>query len=108
MLQFYLGEVDPIAYVLMISYMILWRCKVSKKEKRAERLLSEPFRSDVHFQEVLLVLNDHGYLLKRSRGSHFIFDHPIHQSICIPKSEPIKVAYIRMIALILKKEEETK
>lgn len=86
--------------------MILWRCKISKKKKRADRLLSEPFRSDVRFKEVFVVLNDYGYLLKRSRGSHFIFDHPQLQSICIPKSEPIKAAYIRMIAVILKKEEE--
>ena len=88
--------------------MILWRCKISSKEKRIKRLLSEPYLKGIRFDELVLALHDFGYHLDRIRGSHAYFIHSKYPNICVPKHEPIKVAYIKSIIQVLKAQEETR
>ena len=88
--------------------MILWRCKISSKEKRIKRLLSEPSLKGIRFDELVLALHDFGYHLDRIRGSHAYFIHLKYPNICVPKHEPIKVDYIKSIIQVLKAQEETR
>ena len=52
-------------------------------------------------------MHDFGYRLDRIRGSHAYFIHSKYPNICVPKHEPIKVAYIKSIIQVLKAQEET-
>lgn len=88
--------------------MILWRCKISSKEKRIKRLLSKPYRKDIRFDELVLALHDFGYHLDRIKWSHAYFIHSKYPNICVPKHEPIKVFYIKQINALLKAQEESR
>ena len=88
--------------------MILWRCKISSKEKRIKRLLSESYRKDIRFDELVLVMHDFGYRLDRIKGSHAYFLHSDYPNICVPKHEPVKVFYIKQINVLLKAQEESR
>ena len=53
-------------------------------------------------------MHDFGYRLDRIKGSHAYFVHLEYPNICVPKHEPIKVAYIKSIIQVLKAQEETR
>lgn len=63
--------------------------------------------SDIRFEELEKVLTHYGYKMKVSGGgsSHYIFRKPGYDSICIPKHEPIKKVYVRMVKRVIEREE---
>ena len=65
---------------------------MSKWDKLLMRISN--LSKDIRFDELVLVMHDFDYRLDRIRGSHAYFIHSKHPNICVPKHEPIKVAYI--------------
>ena len=72
---------------------------MSKKEKRITELLKFP--NTMRFFEVQTILEDKGYTLERTKGSHHIFKKdasivnvPVHNKV-------VKVEYLKNIAKML-------
>lgn len=78
---------------------------MSKWDKLLERILS--LSNDLRFEELRKILESYGYVMKGTSGgsSHFTFRKPGCAPITIPKHEPIKVIYVRMIRDIVLEEE---
>jgi predicted RNA binding protein YcfA (HicA-like mRNA interferase family) len=88
---------------------------MSKREKRLSRLRHNP--KSVTFEELTQVLGDFGFNLKRSKGSHYIFEAIIAGIVwqfVVPYQKPhIKVVHVRKaielldeISIHLEAEEE--
>ena len=77
---------------------------MSKWDKLLQRIRS--FSNDLRIEEVRKILEAYGYTMKGSSGgsSHFIFRKPGCAPITIPKHEPIKTVYIKMIREIVESE----
>jgi len=75
---------------------------VSAHEKFKSKLLKKPHPKDVKFEELMAFLEREGFILDRSKGSHFIFERD-NESICIPRRNPVKAAYIEELADIISK-----
>jgi predicted RNA binding protein YcfA (HicA-like mRNA interferase family) len=58
---------------------------VANREKLLRRLLSRP--TDMRFSEIELLLQDVGYELKKSKGSHRRFEMPGRPMIVVPVSD---------------------
>ncbi len=75
---------------------------MSKREKRLQRLRQSP--NNVSFEELRQVLEDHGFVLERSSGSHRAFQAQIGDEtilFVVPYRKPIKPVYIKdAVALI--------
>ncbi|MEM6428890.1 MAG: type II toxin-antitoxin system HicA family toxin [Deinococcota bacterium] len=71
---------------------------MTKKEKLIQQLTSLP--TDMRFSDVRKVLEWHGYELRRSSGSHFMFRKDGFPRLDIPKRDGKTVAraYLKMIA----------
>lgn len=68
---------------------------MTKRQKRLERLRQNP--KNVKFEELRQVLVDHGFVLKRVRGSHHIFQLVLDGEVitfAVPFRRPIKAVYI--------------
>ena len=65
---------------------------------------------DMRFAELKKVLESYGYTMSQSKGgsSHYIFRKAGCNPITIPKHEPIKVVYVRMVKEIVEAEEKSK
>ena len=61
---------------------------------------------DVRFDELSRILESNGYKMNSPRGgsSHFTFRKPGKDPITIPKHEPIKTVYVRMVREIIESE----
>ena len=61
---------------------------------------------EVRFQELRKVLESYGYTMYQPHGgsSHYTFRKPGCSPITIPKHEPIKVAYVRMVKEVIESE----
>lgn len=80
---------------------------MSKWDKLLERicLLSK----EIRFDELRKVLEGYGYKMTVPKGgSHYVFRKKGHNSITIPKHEPIKKVYVEMVKNIVESEEEKK
>lgn len=70
---------------------------MTKKEKRLARIRQNP--KNVSFNELRQVLEDYGFVMKRSRGSHHIFDAQVDEQILtltIPLTKPhLKAVYVK-------------
>lgn len=77
---------------------------MSKWDKLLQRIQS--LSNDLRFEEVRKILEAYGYTMKGSSGgsSHFTFRKPCCAPITIPKHEPIKTVYIKMIREIVESE----
>lgn len=51
----------------------------------------------IRFNEVAKVLEHHGYILVRVKGSHHHFRNEIGDVITIPQHEPVKAVYVKDI-----------
>lgn len=75
---------------------------MSKRFKRLQRLRKNP--KNVSFDDLRLVLEDFGFILERSSGSHHSFKIRIrgeNQLLVIPYSRPVKSIYVKeAVALI--------
>ena len=74
-----------------------------------EKLLFEikHLSKDLRFSEVRKVLESYGYGMEgpRSGSSHYIFRKAGRNPITIPKHEPIKTVYIKMLKELIENEE---
>lgn len=67
---------------------------MSKRKKRLERLRQNP--KNVSFEDLQLVLEDYGFKLKRSSGSHHSFQLTISGEVrllVVPYRRPVKPVY---------------
>ena len=62
---------------------------------------------DLRFDELKKILESYGYIMKAPNGgsSHYTFRKEKCNPITIPKHEPIKVAYVRMVKEVIESEE---
>lgn len=69
---------------------------MSKRRKRLERMKNNP--RNVSFAELRSILEDYGFEMARSSGSHFTFKVMIDEkwiSLAIPFARPIKHNYVK-------------
>jgi predicted RNA binding protein YcfA (HicA-like mRNA interferase family) len=69
---------------------------MSKRRKRLERMKNNP--RTVSFDELRAILDDYGFEMMRSSGSHFTFKVMINGqwvSLVIPFARPIKHNYVK-------------
>lgn len=75
-----------------------------------DKLLSRicTLSKDLRFQELQKVLESYGYTMYRPHGgsSHCTFRKPGCAPITIPRHEPIKTVYVRMVKEIVESESE--
>lgn len=78
---------------------------MSKWEKLLERIRT--LSGDLRFDELRKVMESYGYEMKGSAGgsSHFTFRKHGCAPITIPKHEPIKAIYVKMVREIVESEE---
>ena len=62
---------------------------------------------ELRFEELRKVLESYGYAMEQPHGgsSHCTFRRPGCSPITIPKHEPIKVTYVRMVKEVIESEE---
>ena len=79
--------------------------KVSKFEKLLQRIKN--LDNGLRFEELKKVLESLGYEMNSPHGgsSHFTFRKKGHIPITIPKHEPIKIVYIRLIKDTIEEDE---
>ncbi|MDO4499645.1 MAG: type II toxin-antitoxin system HicA family toxin [Erysipelotrichaceae bacterium] len=74
------------------------------------KLLSEicSLSNDLRFEELQKVLESYGYVMSNPKGgsSHYTFRKKGCFPITIPKHEPIKKAYVRLVKEVIEEEEE--
>jgi hypothetical protein len=80
--------------------------KLSKWQKLLSKITT--LSRDIRFLELKKILESYGYEGKkpRSGSSHWTFRKLGKPPITIPESEPIKLAYIKMVKDIIESEEE--
>lgn len=64
--------------------------------------------NDMRFSELQKILESYGYVMSNPKGgsSHYIFRKDGCYPITIPKHEPIKIVYIKMVRDIIEREEQ--
>ena len=79
---------------------------MSRWEKLIAKILS--LDKDMRFDELCRVLESYGYTMTMPKGgsSHCIFRKPNCNPITIPKHEPIKVVYVKMVKNIVESENK--
>lgn len=77
---------------------------MSQWDKLIQRILT--LSNDLRFQELRKVLECYGYTMyaPNSGSSHYTFRKPGCYPITIPKHEPIKVVYVKMIKQLIESE----
>ncbi len=69
---------------------------MTKREKRLAKIKQNP--KDVSFDDLKLVLEDYGFELLRSSGSHHSFKiiiNGVSHLFVVPYRRPVKVVYVR-------------
>lgn len=79
---------------------------MSKWDKLIQKILN--LNKDLQFSEVQKVLESYGYKMRVPRGgsSHVSFWKENKETITIPKHEPIKIAYIKLVKNAIEQEEQ--
>ncbi len=65
-----------------------------------EKIKKTPTAKDIQPNELQNFLRHYGFKLKRTTGSHFIYEYPTQEEtimLNIPMHKPVKPAYIDMI-----------
>lgn len=73
-------------------------------DKIKEKILKTPTVKDIEPKELQSFLIHYGFKLKRSKGSHFMYEYPSEPKnfmLNIPMHNPVKPAYIDMIRDII-------
>ena len=75
-----------------------------------DKLLSkiQTLSKDLQFNELRKVLESYGYVMNapNNGSSHYTFRKPGCQPITIPKHEPIKKIYVKIVKQIVEGEEK--
>ncbi len=73
-----------------------------------DKLIAEicALSKELRFEELRKVLESYGYVMHQPHGgsSHYTFRKPGCSPITIPRHEPIKVAYVRLVKEIIESE----
>jgi len=79
---------------------------LSKWEKLLDRITK--LSKDIRFAELKKILESYGYEGTKPKGgsSHWTFRKKGKPPVTIPKDEPIKSVYIKMVKDIIESEEE--
>lgn len=77
---------------------------MSKWDKLIKRILL--LSDDLRFDELRKVLESYGYVMyaPRKGSSHYTFRKPGYMPITIPKHEPIKRVYVKMVKDVIESE----
>ena len=80
---------------------------MSKWEKLIAKICS--LSRELRFEELKKVLESCGYTMEQPHGgsSHCTFRRPGCSPITIPKHEPIRVTYVRMVKEVIESEENS-
>ena len=78
---------------------------MSQWDKLLDRILS--LSPELRFEEIRKVLETYGYVMHgtSSGSSHFTFRKPGCAPITIPKNDPVKKAYVKLVRKIVESEE---
>lgn len=78
---------------------------MSKWEKLLAKILN--LSKELRFEELRKVLESYGYVMEAPRGgsSHYIFRKAGYNPITVPKHEPIKVVYVKLVREMVEREE---
>lgn len=81
---------------------------MSQWEKLIKKILN--LSNDVRFDELRKIIESYGYVMTSPRGgsSHYIFRKAGHNPITIPKHEPIKLVYVKLVKNMLEEENNEK
>lgn len=81
---------------------------MSQFDKLLKRILS--LSNDLRFDELKNVLEKYGYTMyaPRSGSSHYTFRKEGCMPITVPKHEPIKKVYVKMVKEIVEAEQDEK
>ena len=95
-------------YLLDTIYNTTYNEIVAQWEKLLAKILS--LDKDMRFTELKKLLQSYGYRMTQpNRGSsHYTFRKDGCNPITIPKHEPIKIIYVRMVKEVVESEEEHK
>ena len=95
-------------YLLDTIYNTTYNEIMAQWEKLLAKILS--LDKDMRFTELKKVLQSYGYRMTQpNRGSsHYTFRKDGCNPITIPKHEPIKIIYVRMVKEVVESEEEHK
>lgn len=77
---------------------------MSKWDKLIQKILS--LSKEIRFDELRKVLEHLGYEMRSPRGgsSHHTFRKTGAPALTIPKDDPVKIDYVRMVKAIIEKE----
>lgn len=73
-------------------------------DRMKEKILKTPTAKDIEPKELQSFLTHYGFKLKRSKGSHFMYEYPTNARnfmLNIPMHSPVKPAYIDMLRDII-------
>lgn len=77
-----------------------------------EKLLTKikSLNQGMRFDELRKVLENYGYVMTAPKGgsSHYTFRKEGCNPITIPKHEPIKIVYVKMVKAVVESEEANK
>ena len=82
---------------------------MGSQDRMKERIMKTPTAKDIEPKELKSFLKYYGFELKRSRGSHFVYEYPGNKrsfTITIPMHSPVKPAYIDKIRELIVEIEE--
>jgi predicted RNA binding protein YcfA (HicA-like mRNA interferase family) len=80
---------------------------MTKREKRRQKIEQNP--KNVRFNDLQRLLEDYGFTLKRSKGSHHSFVVTIGNKkklLVVPKKNPLNPVYVKEALAIIKQIEE--
>ena len=79
---------------------------MSQWDKLIDSILA--LSNDIRFDELRKVLENYGYTMNNPRkgSSHFTFRKPGANPITIPKNQPIKKIYVKLVKEIVERELE--
>lgn len=74
------------------------------QDNMKERIMKTPTAKDIEPRELQSFLNHYGFRLKRSRGSHFMYEYPTESRtfmLNVPMHSPVNPAYIDLLRDII-------
>lgn len=74
------------------------------QDNMKERIMKTPTAKDIEPRELQSFLNHYGFRLKRSKGSHFMYEYPTESRtfmLNVPMHSPVKPAYIDLLRDII-------
>lgn len=92
---------------MVLNYNPERRSYMSQWDKLLEKIKS--LSKDVRFNELRKILEYYGYEMNepRSGSSHYSFRKPGHNPITVPKHEPIKTVYVKLVKAIIESGEDS-